>query len=69
MKPFVVVVVVIIYKIKNKVKSVRDKEKYMISSSKIIVHSNGSMVLSKNFTNERTKTNQPTNPPLTYTSH
>ena len=47
MKPFVVVVVVviiiiiIIYRIRNKIKLVREKKKYMISSSKIIVPSDG----------------------------
>ena len=43
MKPFVVVVVVviIIYRIRDKIKLVREKKKYMISSSKIIVPSDG----------------------------
>jgi hypothetical protein len=52
MKPFVgvvvvvvvvvvIIIIIIIYRNKNKVKLVRDKEKYMISSSKIIVHSDG----------------------------
>ena len=44
MKPFVVVVVVIIiiiHRIRNKIKLVREKKKYMISSSKIIVPSDG----------------------------
>ena len=45
MKPFVVVVVVIVVviidRIRNKIKLVREKKKYMISSSKIIVPSDG----------------------------